>query len=137
MTKYPEKIGFCFDTCHAFAAGLWNEATFEQFIKHSEEIGYLDSLEVIHINDSKVPFNSRKDRHEKIDRGEIGLKGLIKFLKHERLKNVPFILETPVNAEEEYRDNTLARRIEEVIKRDLFRWSFLSTTEFSETYFED
>ncbi len=103
-TKYPEKIGFCFDTCHAFAAGQWSEELFEEFIQKAEKTGYLEHIEVIHINDSKVPFNSRKDRHEKIGIGEIGDKGLKKFLQCEKLKEIPFILETPVEKEEEYKD---------------------------------
>ncbi|OEF99292.1 endonuclease IV [Vulcanibacillus modesticaldus] len=109
-TKYPEKIGFCFDTCHAFAAGLWNEDTFEEFIKSAEEIGYLEHLKVIHFNDSKAPFGSRKDRHEKIGQGEIGSKALQKFLQCEKLNNIPFILETPVEKEEEYKDEIVYLR---------------------------
>lgn len=101
-TKYPEKIAFCFDTCHAFAAGQWNEELFESFIDEADKIGYLDLIKVIHINDSKVVFNSRKDRHEKIGIGEIGSAALKKFLTHEKFKEIPFILETPVNQEKEY-----------------------------------
>ncbi|MFV9510013.1 deoxyribonuclease IV [Tepidibacillus sp. LV47] len=101
-TKYPEKIGFCFDTCHAFAAGQWNLATFDDFIKRAEETGYLDHLEVIHFNDSKAPFNSRKDRHEKIGKGYIGIEALQKFLQCEKINHLPFILETPVEKELEY-----------------------------------
>ncbi|GBF11080.1 deoxyribonuclease IV [Tepidibacillus infernus] len=103
-TKYPEKIEFCFDTCHAFAAGQWNEEQFDDFIKRAEEAGYLEHIKVIHFNDSKVPFNSRKDRHEKIGQGEIGAKALQKFLQCEKLEHIPFILETPVTEEEEYKD---------------------------------
>lgn len=110
QTKFPEKIGFCFDTCHAFAAGQWNEDTFEEFIKRSDQVGYLDHIKVIHFNDSKVPFNSRKDRHAKIGQGEIGSKALQKFLQCEKLKEVPFILETPVEEEEEYKEEILYLR---------------------------
>lgn len=110
QTKFPDKIGFCFDTCHAFAAGQWNEETFEEFIKRSDQVGYLDHIKVIHFNDSKVPFNSRKDRHAKIGQGEIGSKALQKFLQCEKLKEVPFILETPVEEEEEYKEEILYLR---------------------------
>lgn len=103
-SKYPEKIGFCFDTCHAFAAGQWNAETFIDFINRADEVGYLDLIEVIHINDSKAPYGSRKDRHEMIGKGEIGSEALKKFLQCEKLNKVPFILETPVNHEDEYRD---------------------------------
>lgn len=107
QTKFPDKIGFCLDTCHAFAAGLWNEETFDEFIKQAEDTEYIKHLKVIHFNDSKVPFNSRKDRHEKIGQGEIGEKALRKFLQCEKLKKIPFILETPVKKEEEYKDEII------------------------------
>lgn len=117
-TKYPEKIGFCFDTCHAFAAGQWNDELFDDFIKKAEEIGYLDLIEVIHINDSKAPFNSRKDRHEKIGIGEIGAKALKKFVQCEKLRDIPFILETPVTHEEEYKEEILLLRSYNQEKRE-------------------
>ena len=101
-TKFPEKIGFCFDTCHAFAAGQWDLESFDEFIERAEKTGYLANLVAIHFNDSKVPFNSRKDRHEKIGQGFIGTEALQKFLQCDELKHLPFILETPVEKELEY-----------------------------------
>ena len=106
-SRYPEKIGFCLDTCHAFAAGQWNEETFDDFLQTMEDTGYLEHIEVIHFNDSKVPYDSRKDRHEKIGKGEIGEKALQKFLQAEKLNHLPFILETPVAKEEEYKEEIL------------------------------
>lgn len=112
QTKYPEKIAFCFDTCHAFVAGQWNEELFTSFINYAEEIGYLDLIKVIHINDSKAAFNSKKDRHEKIGLGEIGSEALKKFLNYEKFKEIPFILETPVKEEQEYGDEiTLLKKL--------------------------
>lgn len=101
-TKYPEKIGFCFDTCHAFAAGQWDESTFDKLVDTMEQTGYLESLVCIHYNDSKAPFGSRKDRHEKIGKGEIGEKALLLFLEEKRFAHLPIILETPVEDEQEY-----------------------------------
>ncbi|SMO48963.1 deoxyribonuclease IV [Melghirimyces algeriensis] len=101
-TDYPEKIGFCFDTCHGFAAGAWMEDTFDQLVQVMEETGYIQSLVAIHFNDSKVPYNSRKDRHEKIGKGEIGASALAKFLRCEMFEGLPIVLETPVEQEEEY-----------------------------------
>ncbi|MCF6093549.1 deoxyribonuclease IV [Microaerobacter geothermalis] len=100
--KYPEKIGFCFDTCHAFAAGQWNGDTFDSFVEKMKETGYLDHLAAIHFNDSKAPFASKKDRHEKIGQGEIGSEALRKFLIHPFFEGLPVILETPVEDEAEY-----------------------------------
>ncbi|OYD07821.1 deoxyribonuclease IV [Paludifilum halophilum] len=101
-TDYPEKIGFCFDTCHAFAAGTWKEDTFGELIGKMEETGYLKHLVAIHFNDSKAPYGSRKDRHEKIGEGEIGASALSKFLRCDQLEGLPITLETPVSDEGEY-----------------------------------
>lgn len=101
-TDYPEKIGFCFDTCHGFAAGAWSEETFDDLVRTMEETGYLENLVAIHFNDSKAPFNSRKDRHAKIGQGEIGSPALARFLTCEAFSGLPVILETPVEDEEEY-----------------------------------
>lgn len=101
-TEYPEKIGFCFDTCHAFAAGIWTLETFPQLVEEMRETGYLEQLVAIHFNDSKAPFNSHKDRHEKIGKGEIGSDALALFLRDEAFKDLPIVLETPVGDENEY-----------------------------------
>ncbi|QZT33182.1 deoxyribonuclease IV [Caldalkalibacillus thermarum TA2.A1] len=103
-TDYPEKIGFCFDTCHAFAAGIWNQETFTDLVDEMEKTGYLEHLYCIHFNDSKAPYGSRKDRHEKIGQGEIGSRALALFLKEARFEHLPVILETPVEDEREYGD---------------------------------
>lgn len=101
-TKHPEKIGFCFDTCHGFAAGVWKPDSFDDLVQTMEETGYLQDLVAIHFNDSKVPYNSRKDRHAKIGKGEIGSEGLAKFLCNEKFQGLPVVLETPVEKEDEY-----------------------------------
>lgn len=107
MTKFPERIGFCFDTCHAFSAGQWNDETFSEFINTAEKAGYLDLIEVIHFNDSKVPYSSKKDRHEKIGSGEIGAIALQKILNYNKFADIPFILETPVEKEIDYKDEII------------------------------
>ncbi|HZG82322.1 MAG TPA: deoxyribonuclease IV [Brevibacillus sp.] len=101
-TRYPEKIGFCFDTCHSFAAGQWQLETFDQLTEQMKETGYLDHLVAIHFNDSKAPFASQKDRHEKIGKGEIGSEALAKFLVFPLFEHLPVVLETPVEDEKEY-----------------------------------
>lgn len=99
---YPEKLGFCFDTCHAFAAGIWSLDTFDELLQQMESTGYLKDLVAIHFNDSKAPYQSRKDRHEKVGKGEIGAEALTLFLKERAFEGLPIILETPVNDELEY-----------------------------------
>ncbi|SDB96108.1 Endonuclease IV [Melghirimyces thermohalophilus] len=101
-TDYPEKIGFCFDTCHGFAAGAWNGDTFDELVTRMLETGYREHLVAIHLNDSKAPYNSRKDRHEKIGQGEIGAPALAQFLRSEVFEGLSVVLETPVEQEDEY-----------------------------------
>ncbi|SHE62708.1 Endonuclease IV [Seinonella peptonophila] len=101
-TDYKEKIGFCFDTCHGFAAGIWTAESFPEFVKSMKKCGYYDHLVAIHFNDSKAPFNSRKDRHQKIGKGEIGSEALQCFLQEPSFEHLPIILETPVDDEREY-----------------------------------
>lgn len=103
-TDRKEQIGFCFDTCHGFAAGIWSEQSFEELISTMKKTGYLDHLIAIHFNDSKAAFQSRKDRHEKIGYGKIGSKALTRFLRSPLFEGLPFILETPVQDEQEYRE---------------------------------
>ena len=67
-----EKAGFCFDTCHAFAAGWLDFDNFEAFVDSFTQPDYLSRLAVIHLNDSKIPFDGRRDRHELLGKGEIG-----------------------------------------------------------------
>ncbi len=98
MEPFPNiKTGVCLDTCHLYSAGYKiNEE--EEFLKYKEELKEkigLEKVKVIHCNDSKTPFNSRRDRHEHIGEGSIGLKGFELFLNDEYFKNLPFILETP------------------------------------------
>jgi deoxyribonuclease-4 len=94
--KYTN-IGVCLDTCHIFAAGYkineWEG--FTSYKKELDEIIGLDKVKVIHVNDSKTPFNSKKDRHEHICEGYIGCKGFEYFLNDEYFSTLPFILETP------------------------------------------
>jgi deoxyribonuclease-4 len=85
------KLGVCLDTQHAFASGYTLDKVIGEFHKH---IG-LKHLSVIHLNDSLVDFNSSRDRHANWGEGKIGIENLKPFINDPRLKNIPFILETP------------------------------------------
>lgn len=91
------RVGVCLDTCHAFAAGYELRTadglglTLSQF---DSKIG-LERLELIHLNDSKFPLGSRRDRHAHIGSGEIGIQGISQVVNHPSLRDLPFILETP------------------------------------------
>ncbi len=92
-----ENIGVCIDTCHIFAAGykINEEDGFKSYKQELENLIGLDRIKVIHCNDSKTPFNSRRDRHEHIGKGSIGLNGFKLFLNDPFFRTLPFILETP------------------------------------------
>ncbi|MGM0601754.1 MAG: deoxyribonuclease IV [Bacillota bacterium] len=92
-----EKLGVCIDTCHAFAAeyNLAQEDGLEKMISDIENSFGLDRLKVIHVNDSKYKFGEKKDEHAHIGEGEIGKKGFANIINHSKLKDIPFILETP------------------------------------------
>lgn len=91
------KIGVCMDTCHIFAAGygLIDPKDYKKTVKAFDEIIGLDRLRIIHMNDSMKEFGSRRDRHEHIGKGFIGLDGFRNIVNDKRLKRVPMILETP------------------------------------------
>ncbi len=92
--KHKKNIGVCLDTCHVFAAG-YDLSNFDEILeKFSNTIG-LENLKVIHLNDSKEAFNSRKDRHANIGTGAIDKEILKKIVHHPKLLNIPKILETP------------------------------------------
>lgn len=91
---YSDKIKVCLDTCHINDAG-YNLNDFDKILEEFDRIIGLDKLACIHVNDSKNEIGSGKDRHENIGFGTIGFDNLIKIIYHEKLKNVPKILETP------------------------------------------
>ncbi|MEM0010779.1 MAG: deoxyribonuclease IV [Candidatus Bathyarchaeia archaeon] len=96
-TSYPDKIGICFDTCHAFAAGydLRTEEAIDRTIEIIEETVSFNRLKLVHLNDSRGDLNSRIDRHEHIGLGKIG-EGFKNILKS-RFASLPLILETPID----------------------------------------
>ena len=96
-SEQKKHVGVCFDTCHAFAAGynFTTEKTYEAMWKLFDETIGLEKLEVFHVNDSKGTLGSRKDRHESIGDGKIGLDAFKFLMNDEKFKSVPKILETP------------------------------------------
>lgn len=98
-----EKIGVCWDTCHIYDAGYDIVNDLDGVIEHFDEVVGLDKLHAIHINDSKNPFKSHKDRHEKIGQGSIGLETFEKIINHPKLRHLPFYLETPQDDNDGYK----------------------------------
>ncbi len=93
--KYNDKLGVCLDTCHVYDAGYDIVNDLDGVLKHFDEVIGLNRLKAIHLNDSKNPMGSHKDRHEKIGQGSIGLEALSRVTNHPLLKDLPFFLETP------------------------------------------
>lgn len=98
-----EKIGVCWDTCHIYDAGYDIVNDLDGVIENFDEVVGLDKLHAIHINDSKNPFKSHKDRHEKIGQGSIGLETFEKIINHPKLRHLPFYLETPQDDNDGYK----------------------------------
>tara|TARA_B100001245_G_scaffold145967_1_gene109086 strand:- start:1102 stop:1941 length:840 start_codon:yes stop_codon:yes gene_type:complete len=105
------RIGFCFDTCHAFAAGydLSTSKSVIDTLKKFDQIIGLKYLKVVHLNDSKGELGNGLDRHQHIGRGFIGENGFRELLKNSTIKQLPLILETPIDEtfDDEYNINKI------------------------------
>ncbi|MGQ4665813.1 deoxyribonuclease IV [Metabacillus halosaccharovorans] len=97
---HNQHLSVCFDTCHTHDAGYDIVNDFDGVLKQFDSIIGLDRIKVLHINDSKNPMGSSKDRHENIGFGHIGFEALNRIVHHEALMNVPKILETPFVGED-------------------------------------
>ena len=88
-------MGVCLDTCHVYDAGYDIVNNLDAVLEDFDHIIGFDKLKAIHLNDSKNPFESHKDRHEKLGEGSIGLEAMERIINHPKLKGLPFYLETP------------------------------------------
>lgn len=93
--ELKDKIGVCLDTCHVYDAGYDIVNDLDGVLRKFDEVISLNKLKAIHLNDSKNPFESHKDRHEKIGEGSIGLEAFERIINHPALRELPFFLETP------------------------------------------
>jgi deoxyribonuclease-4 len=91
----PKNLGVCLDTCHVYSAGYDIVGDLDGVLDHFDRALGLERLHAIHLNDSMMPFDSRKDRHEKIGKGTIGLDAILRIINHPKLRHLPFFLETP------------------------------------------
>lgn len=91
------RVGYCIDTCHAFAAGyeMTKKNGYEKMMVEMERIVGLNYLKGLHLNDSKKELGSRVDRHDKIGEGLMGLEPFRFIMNDDRLNEIPMILETP------------------------------------------
>ena len=93
--ELSDKMGVCLDTCHVFDGGYDIKENLDGVLEEFDRVIGLDRLKAIHINDSKNPLGSHKDRHEKIGEGFIGLDAFERIVTHPVLRSLPFYLETP------------------------------------------
>lgn len=93
--ELKEKLGVCLDTCHVYDAGYDIVNDLDGVLDEFDRVIGLDRLKALHMNDSKNPFESHKDRHEKIGEGSIGFDAMVRIINNPRLKGLPIILETP------------------------------------------
>lgn len=89
-----DRIGVCLDTCHLNDSG-YDLSNFDELLDDFDKKIELEYIKCVHINDSKNIIGSRKDRHENIGNGFIGLDKIMNVVNNERLNNIPMILETP------------------------------------------
>lgn len=94
-SKFRDNIYVCLDTCHIFEAGYDIVNDLDGVLEEFDKVIGLEKLKAIHINDSKNPLGARKDRHEKIGKGSLGIETFERIVNHPVLQNIPMYLETP------------------------------------------
>ncbi len=101
LCKHKKRLGVCFDTCHAFAAGydISDHKTYQQTFKLFDKIIGLEKLKIIHVNNSSGALGSKVDRHAPLTDGKIQLEAFKLMMNDKNLVDIPKILETPSDAE--------------------------------------
>ncbi|HRI05551.1 MAG TPA: deoxyribonuclease IV [Candidatus Dojkabacteria bacterium] len=92
---HKERVGYVLDTQHMFVSGYDWRNDLEGIVSKIDEVLGLENVRCFHLNDSMMDFNSHRDRHENLGKGEIGLEAITALVNHPKLKNIPFIMETP------------------------------------------
>ncbi len=112
------RMGVCLDTCHTFASGydIGEEEGFQRFLEDVSDTVGLESVMVVHANDSKVPLGGRRDRHEHIGRGHLGIEGFRNLLSDGHLGSLPYIIETPKEGNMDRVNLSLLREIESEVR---------------------
>jgi deoxyribonuclease-4 len=110
----PESVGLCLDTAHAYEAGhdIASKEGLEAVLSELDRLFGLDRVRVVHANDSATALGSRRDRHWDVGEGRIGEAGFRLILSHPRLRQLPFIMETPTfELERDLRNMARIRRL--------------------------
>ena len=107
-----QDLGVCLDTCHVYDGGYDIVENLDGVLEEFDRVIGLSRLKALHLNDSKNPFASHKDRHEKIGEGSLGLETFRKIVNHPKLRGLPMILETPNELPGYAREIALLRQLE-------------------------
>lgn len=114
---YRSRVAICLDTCHAYSAGYDLVNNYEDVWRQFDDLLGMSRLRVMHLNDSKTPFNSRRDRHELIGEGSLGEKAFRHVMNDERLARVPKVIETPKGTDPTATDAQMLTRLRSYIER--------------------
>jgi deoxyribonuclease-4 len=106
-----DRVGFCADTCHIYSAGYDLVNDYDGVWARWERVIGLAHLGCLHLNDSKTPFNSHRDRHELIAEGSLGKEPFRRIMRDPRFRRIPKILETPKGDDEVTNDRKMLRRL--------------------------
>ncbi|NLZ38622.1 MAG: deoxyribonuclease IV [Firmicutes bacterium] len=100
----PQNLGVCLDSCHLTGAGydFRQPEEVDKLIEDLQNTIGLEKVKIVHLNDSRFPPGSHKDRHAKIGKGYLGKEGVLNFITHPFIRKLPLILETPVDDYREY-----------------------------------
>ncbi len=121
LTGLPDRVKFCFDTAHAFAAGydMRNDRSFEETLKRIDGEAGVENICAVHLNDSMKELGSRVDRHQRIGEGYIGMKGFEAIVNHDAFREIPGILETQPLPDNDGRYRTQVRLLKKLLERAL------------------
>jgi deoxyribonuclease-4 len=106
-----DRLGVCVDTCHAYSAGYDLVNAYDDVWRRFDDALGLPRLRVMHLNDSKTPFASRRDRHELIGEGSLGERAFQSIMNDERLERTPMVIETPKGADATATDARMLSRL--------------------------
>jgi deoxyribonuclease-4 len=111
------RLAVCVDTCHAYSAGYDFVGAYEDVWRKFDDVIGRPRLRVMHLNDSKTPFNSKRDRHELIGEGSLGERAFRHIMNDERLAGIPKVIETPKGTDPTATDARMLERLRSYINR--------------------
>lgn len=114
---HRSRVGICVDTCHAYSAGYDLVAAYDDVWRRFDDVIGMPRLKVMHLNDSKTPFDSKRDRHELIGEGSLGERAFRHVMNDERLAAVPKVIETPKGTDPTATDARMLERLRSYIDR--------------------